>query len=150
MDAPVCLVPTGPIIQQPDPAKFPTIPQAVDLPSALVSLNAIRQILAQLTGLVPITGTGDGSGGASPGGGGGAAGGGGGGAASSSPASNQPKSGQDSQTLGGRFIEDKSKRVTKQEKVYDPNDHTVYVTVERINRVVWVDKLTGQTIVWQR
>lgn len=140
MGAPVCNVPTGPTISdQPDLSKFPPIPQATDLGSLIVAVNAIRQILMQLTGQTPIGGDNNArqfglSGGATSqvrSGGGGAGRG-------------------NSRTPANRFVEIRPLRVTEKVKIYNPDDHDQYITVLRTNSVTWLDRLTGQTIGWSR
>lgn len=53
----VCHIPTPATsaqVQQPQQSKLPTIPPAVDLPSALAAINQIRLILQLLTGQTPV------------------------------------------------------------------------------------------------
>ena len=54
-NAPICSI--EPIIKpdQPDPSKYPPIPQATDLASALRAINALTQIVRNLTGQTGVT-----------------------------------------------------------------------------------------------
>lgn len=148
--APVCHIPVDQTItDQPRAARFAPIPPVVDLPSAIIAINNINLIIQQITGQNPPRGLPGARGGV------GAAGGG-----SSSGEQGKPgKDGKDGQPgkpgktpKGGRFTEDKSQRVTKKLKVYQDNDKTSdnWVEIERINRVVWIDNVTGEHIVWTR
>jgi hypothetical protein len=98
--APVCLLPNQGQATPDMPAKqLTTVPQAVDLPTALQAINNIRNILKFITG---------------------------------------PRS----------FIE--SGRVTQLVKVFNPDDDSQFVIVERINAVTFKDPLTGITFTWKR
>lgn len=49
MAAPVCHINQNEVIEQPDPKTLPSVPIANDLASALVAINALRQIVNSLT-----------------------------------------------------------------------------------------------------
>jgi hypothetical protein len=140
--APVCHIPVDQAItDQPRPARFAPIPPVVDLKSAIAAINVLHMIIQQITGQIPPRG------GAGAPGGIGAAGGGG----SSGEQGKPGKDGKPGKTpKAGRFIE--TQRVTKTVKIYQDNDHTSdnWVEIERINKVVWTDQVTGELIVWSR
>ncbi len=145
-NAPICHVSTGSTpIKQPRATLLPSIPAAVDLPSALAAINALKLLIQMMSGQQGSSGA---RGNTQPLGGGGVASAGGGGAAGA-----QGQKGQDGKDpTGGRFIEDRSKRVTKKIRIFQDNDKTSdnWVDINQINHVVWIDKVTGETIVWSR
>lgn len=49
MAAPVCHINQNEVIEQPDPKTLPSVPIANDLASALVAINALRQIVNSIT-----------------------------------------------------------------------------------------------------
>jgi hypothetical protein len=94
------------------------VPAAVDLRSALAAINALHATIQQLTGQIAapgpygLQGLGNGSGG---------------GGFSSTQGNDGPKgdNGKDAKKpKTGRFVEDKSQRVTQTIKVYQNNDKT--------------------------
>jgi len=143
--APVCHVPTDQVVfDQPHPVKLPSIPQAIDLPSALAAINTLRLLVQMLAGQQQIGGPAGSSGLVGRGGGGfGTAG-------APGKTGNNGNTGKDGKVA--RYQEDRSQRVTKKIRVFQDNDKTSsnYVDINQINRVVWVDKVTGQSIVWSR
>lgn len=141
--APVCHISSDEIIDQPQPARFQSIPVATNLQSAIAAINAMRLVMLQLTGQVSPNNLARFLGllGAV-------------GAGLSQNQKNQPNPNSQSRAVqNGRFLEDKSQRVTNDVEVpiYDDTNTKVgTATVARINRVVWVDQVTNQTIVWTR
>lgn len=141
---PVCHIPVDQTItDQPRPARFAPIPPAVDLKSALVAVNALRLIIQQLTGQIAPPGIQGLLGIAGARGAAGAQGAQG----SKGPAGKEDKTPKDAQ-----WVEDTGQRVTKKIKVYQDNDKTSsnWVEISRIDRVVWVDRVTSAQIVWAR
>ena len=121
--APVCHVSVDEVINQPTGTKLPSIPIATDLISALAAINAMRQVLMMLTGALqgpPGLRGAQGQGGAA-------------GAAAK-------------KTKVGRWNE--ANRTTATERVYNPNDNSQYVDVQRINSLTMTDSVTGETWVW--
>ncbi len=147
-NAPVCHISTGSTpIKQPRATLLASIPAAVDLPSALAAINALKLLIQVLAGQQPVSGA-RGNAGSPSGllGGGGIVG-------RAGAAGEQGQKGKDAKDpTGGRFVEDRSQRVVKKIRVYQDNDKTSenYVDIAQINRCVWVDKVTGETIVWSR
>lgn len=50
----------------------------------------------------------------------------------------------------GNFVEDKSKRQTTTVRIFDPDDHSIYVDVQQITALTLVNNQTGQTIHWRQ
>lgn len=48
------------------------------------------------------------------------------------------------------FVEVKKFRTYVTNRIFDPNDSTVFVDVQQITHLVFVDEATGQTITWQQ
>ncbi len=142
-NAPVCHVSVNQgIADQPRAARLPFVPAAVDLKSALEAIRALHMIIQLLTGQVPAP---------SASGTQGLLGGGG-----VTTQGNQGPKGNDGkdakQPKEGRFVEDRTQRVTRKVRIFQNNDKTSenWVDIERINKVVWVDRVTGENIVWTR
>lgn len=138
-NAPVCHVSVNQgIADQPPAARFPFVPAAADLKSALAAINALHMIIQQLTGQIrpPLPS--------------GRIGGAGGVSGIQGPKGNDGKDAK--QPKEGRFIEDRSQRVTVTETIYQNNDKSSenWVKIKKINKVVWVDQVTGENIVWTR
>lgn len=142
--APVCPVSRGQIPFDQRGLHYPAIPAAVDLPSALQAISAMRQIILVLSGQTPpafrnnmaplnLTVRLPYGGGASSGAGGGGIGRGGGG-------------GKNKQPLLGDFNE--VDRVTKKVRITNPKDDQQWVEVNQIQSITWENSATGQTIVW--
>jgi hypothetical protein len=145
-NAPVCHVSTGSVpIKQPRATLLPTVPVAVDLPSALAAINALKLLIQVMSGQ---QGVGGARGGAPSGG----LIGGGGIALAGSPGSQGQKGKDAKDESGGRFVEDRKQRVVQKKRIFQDNDKTSenWVDIAQINKVVWVDKVTGETIVWVR
>lgn len=142
--APVCHISTGSTpIPQPRATLLPSVPAAVDLPSALAAIAALKLLIQMLAGQQSPSGAKGNT--IAPGGGGIAL-------VTGAPGQ-QGQKGQDAKDpTGGRFVEDRSKRVTQEKRIFQDNDKTSsnYVDISQINRCVWVDKVTGETIVWSR
>ena len=132
MGAPVCNInPKSPIPQSVAPA-LPAIPVAIDLATAIAALNAIRQWIIQYTN----AGQGGAGGQNNQGGGGG-----------TTPIT--PGSGNSANN--SNFSENPSKRVTKTQRIYDPNDPSqqTYIDVDQIVGLQFSNK-AGNTIKWSQ
>ncbi len=142
--APVCHISTGSQpINQPRATLLPSVPAAVDLPSALAAINALKLLIQMMSGQ---QGTSGARGNTVPLGGGGVVG-------RAGSAGSQGQKGKDAKDpTGGRFVEDRAQRVTQKKRIFQDNDKTSdnWVDISQINKVVWVDKVTGETIVWVR
>jgi hypothetical protein len=133
--APVCTLPN--VGQQP-PAQagriFPAIPKAQDLPSAVQAINTLTQIIIQLTApdlpsfrnnLAPLT-------------------------------IQSQKVGTPLLLAGAQQNAQKSIRFAEvsrnkeKVKVVSPDDDSIFVIVERINSITFMDRVTGSLLVWQR
>lgn len=126
-NAPICHVPVPTPIDQPSGVQNPSIPIATDLQSAIAAINAMRLILMRLANLMPRF---DGAGGGGRGGG-----------------SKQPSK-QDPKKKTGRWNE--VNRVTRVEKVTNPEDKEQFVEVERMQELVMQDSITGEQWIWKR
>lgn len=124
--APVCNV--EPVIEpgQPPASKFPPIPVASDLASALAAINAMRQILMNLTGQLGVTNRGGGNGGGGRGGGG------------TTIPPKQPKL--------GRWVQKSITRKTV--RIYNPQDKTQFIDVSRVANLTMKDTITGEEWVY--
>lgn len=122
MSAPVCHVPPENVnVPQPGVRNLPAVPIAQpNLESLVNAVNALRQVVNILSGQQSV----DGANGFS-----------------NSFSTTKPKT-------DGTWIEEK--RVTQTVKVYNPDDRTQYIEVERINGLVMRNKDTKQTWVWKR
>lgn len=125
MGAPVCHISPDEPITQPTPRYLPSIPQATDLQSALAAINSMRQILLSLLGQIPQNNLQRNGG--------------------SGTRTTQQQSGK-KPDAGFREIS----RVVQTVRVYNPKDKSQYVDVERINRLVLRDPVTGASWVWSR
>ncbi len=147
-NAPVCHISTGSTpIKQPRATLLASVPVAVDLPSALAAINALKLLIQVMSGQQPVSGARGNANSPS-----GLLGGGGAVITVGAPGQAGQK-GQDAKDpTGGRFVEDRSQRVVKKIRVFQDNDKTSenWVDIAQINRCVWVDKVTGETIVWAR
>jgi len=141
MTAPICNIPQeSPLSrgQQPLPKTLPFIPEAVDLRSALMAINAMRQLMFTMFG-GNNTGT-------------------------SSPAVNprtaqqqggvksgsQTPSGQKKQNNQGRFTEVNRVQETFKVPIQQDASGDGYVEFTRINRVDMQDNLTKELWTWTR
>lgn len=123
--APVCSI--EPVIKpnQPDPTKFPAVPQAVDLSSALRAINALAAIVANITGQV-----GTSSGGSNGSGG--------------SKQFPPPRPGKPPPI--GRWVQ---KTITRKNvTITNPKDPTQSIVVSRVENLTMVDSVTGETWVY--
>lgn len=150
-NAPVCHISVNQgVVRQPKPTLLPSIGVPVDLPSAITVINQLKIIIQNLVGQPGTGGLNGFAGPAGAGGVGGVAGvGGPAGAAGAGVPGAQGKKGDSNRA---RYVEDRSQRVTEQKRIYQDNDNTSanYVDIAQINRVVWVDTVTGSEIVWSR
>lgn len=150
---PVCHISTGSIpAKQPRATLLPTVQTPVDLPSAIAAINQLKLLIQMMAGQQSVSGA---RGNTQPvvGSGGGAGLLGGGGFNTVGSPGKEGQKGKDAKDdTGGRFIEDRSKRVTQKKRIFQNNDKTSenWVDIQQINRCVWVDKVTGETIVWSR
>lgn len=125
-NAPICHVPVPTPIDQPGGIQNPSIPIATDLQSAIAAINAMRMILMRIANLQPrFDGSSNGRG-----------------SGIRKPSKQEPKK------KVGRWNE--VSRVTKKEKVYNPEDKEQFVEVERMNRLVMRDSITGEEWIWSR
>ena len=120
-DAPVCHDSQDQVIGQPPAKELPSIPTAdpSDLGSIVAAINALTQFVLRLAGQ-------SGSQGA-PG-------------VPGQPGKAAPKN------KIGRFIE--VGRATEEVQIHSKDDPEVYVTVKRINRLVFRDSVTGEIWSW--
>lgn len=123
-NAPVCNISVNEVINQPPGVKLPSIPQATDLPSALSAIQAMTDMLNILVGNIPNTRGQPGRAGQA----------------------GQP--GKNPKNSIGRFTEVSGSRVTEKVKVTNPQDSSQFVEVERINKVVMRDNVTGEQWIW--
>ncbi len=147
-NAPVCHISTSQVINQPRATLLPTVPVAVDLPSALAAIAALKLLVQMMAGQQAVTGPAGVNGEAGIAG---LLGGGGGVAGSAGPPGAAGQKGKDAKS-GGRFVEDRSQRVTQKKRIFQDNDKNSenWVDIQQINRCVWVDNVTGETIIWSR
>jgi hypothetical protein len=130
---------------------MPSVPRATDLASAIAAVNALQQMVTVLYGNIINTSPSafaSGSSSFNPGGGaaapratGGNAGGSVGGKAPPPPTTNKGP---------GSFQEVVPSRVTHTTRIYDPNNHAVYVDVKQITGLTFQDKLTGASWSWSQ
>ncbi len=142
MNAPVCLISNDQTIEQKRRKQLdgsvptlPTIPKATDLPSALRAIQQLTHIVNKLTGAADNIGLGNfntrGSG--------------------QSGSKNTPgKAGEKPEEKGkkSRWIE--CERRTEIVRVYNEDDDTQFVDIERINHLVMLDTVTGSRWTWNR
>lgn len=128
--APVCHIPVDEVINQPTSPKFPNIPVATDLNSAYSAINAMRQIMHQITNMQP----------PSPNKGGGRI-------LNTTKKHSDPKTVDDKQA---RWQEIKPKRITKTVTVHSSQDKSTTLKIKRIDYVVFQDTKTGELIEWRR
>jgi hypothetical protein len=131
-NAPVCHISQNQdITQQPKPTLLPFVPAAIDLPSALQAIEALKLIVQMLAGQVLVNpNNGTQLAGLRP--------------PPSNPAVRKnPKE---------RFTEIRADRVTKKVRIFQDNDKTSdnWVDISQINKAVWVDNVTGENIIWTR
>lgn len=133
--APVCNLPN--VGQQP-PAQagriFPAVPKAQDLPSAIQAINTLTQIIIQLTApdlpsfrnnLAPLT------------------------ILSQKIGTPLLAAGvQQNAQKSVRFAEVSRNR--EKVKIVNPDDDSEFIIVDRINSIVFMDRVTGSLLVWQR
>lgn len=147
-NAPVCHISTGSTpIAQPRATLLPSIGVPVDLPSAIQVINQLKLLVQTLAGQQAVNGANGNINLPLTGGGNIAAGGG-----ASGPGAQGQKGKDGKDAKHGRFVEDRSRRVQAKKRIYQNNDKTSenYVDIMQINKVVWVDSVTGETITWSR
>lgn len=128
--APVCFVSVNETINQPPGARLPAIPQANDLQSALAAIQAMTQILNQLTGAAGAGGANTGAG--SPG-------------KQQGSQSNQKDASQSkNQQKQGRW--NKINEV-KEPVTMTSTDGSVTFTFDQVTSVTMQDTVTGQLLV---
>lgn len=137
--APVCHVPADQTLPpQPKGTKLPVVPVAVDLPTAIQAINALKLIIQMITGQAVAHGApnldiafantsrpGAGAGGTTP---------------------NQL--GATTQSALGRWREVPGTRVTQKVRVTGSNG--AYVDILRINGITMQDSVTGESFLWNR
>lgn len=121
-----CPVSRTEIIDQPSAQRYPNIPLATDLRSALAAINAIRQSIMIMRGQL----------GAQP--------------RSQVAQQSNTKSGSNKAKPAqqGKFVE--IERVEKKVRIFNKEDKEQFVDVERINKLVFRDSTDGETWTWQR
>lgn len=144
-NAPVCHISVNQgVVTQPRATLLPSVGVAVDLPSAITVINQLKLLIQMLAGQQPVTGPAGVNGFAGPVGSAGSAG-------AAGPPGKDGQKGKDAKS-GGRFQEDRGQRIKETIRVFQDNDKESdnWVDIEQINKVVWVDSVTGETIVWSR
>ena len=126
-DAPVCHISVDQVIQQPGQRLIPSIGKATDLKSALQVINQMSLIINMLTGQQAQS-----SGGVSTGGG--------------TKSSTKPKQPQQD----GRWNEVRSSRVIEKVRIEQKDNPENWVEFERINRLEFIDSVTGEKWQWRR
>ncbi len=144
--APICHISTGSTpIRQPRATLLPSVPVAVDLPSAIAAINALKLLVQMIAGQQAVTG---------PAGVNGRAGlrGAAGGSSVAGAPGDKGQKGDSNGKENDRFVEDRSKRVESKKRIFQDNDKKSenYVDIMQINHVVWVDTVTGGKITWSR
>jgi hypothetical protein len=139
-NAPVCHISKDQdITEQPKPTLLPFVPAAIDLPSALQAIQALRLIVEMLAGqTIPNQGgSGFNNGTQLPG--------------LRPPAPNQ-NVGKRNPNANERYSEVRSQRVEKKLRVFQDNDPSSsnWVDIKQVNAVTWVDNVTGEKITWSR
>lgn len=124
-NAPACPINRDQEIKPNSGAKMPFIPVATDLASALAAINAMRNALLQLAGMMSVRSGGQ-----------------------QSDRNNKDNSGNErpDPNRPPRWIE--VSRKTQKVRVKNKEDPEQYVDVERINRLVMRDTVTGDYWVW--
>jgi hypothetical protein len=121
------------------------VPTAVDLPSAIAAINALKLLIQLISGQ-------QGSSGANGFGSSGFSASGGTGTGAQGAPGKDGKKGKDGKDLKSRFVEDRRQRVEKKIRIFQNNDKksSNWVDIKQINKVVWIDTVTGETIKWSR
>lgn len=117
----VCHIPPRTITTQPSPVDLPSVPPAQpNLASLTATVNGLRQLVLILAGQQGTQG----------------------------PAGRPGKDGKPKSDPPTRWAE--STRVVETVRIFSPSDKTVYVDVERINRLVMSDAATKELWSWDR
>lgn len=120
--APVCHIPPVTTTQQPTPVNIPAIPPAgPSIASLVASVNALRLAVLLLTNQHPQPPDN--------------------GTTNGFKLKNDPKG-------SSRWSE--QSRVTETVRVFNPDDHSQFVDVERINKLSMRDNVTGEAWSWDR
>lgn len=124
-NAPVCNINVQPPTSEPTQPQLPAIPVATDLASALNAINTMRRIIQTITNQ------------------------------NSNNAGFRTtsfKTNQSGQKKNSNFQEVAIRRTTKTTKIYQNNDPStgVYVEVKQITGLTFVNKATGQEVVWSQ
>ena len=134
-NAPVCHISKDQdITEQPKPTLLPFVPAAIDLPSALQAIQALKLIVQMLAGQQLVknpNGTLQ---------------------VGLRPAPSNPAVGKGNPKANERYTEVRSARVEKTLRVFQDNDKTSsnWVDIKQVNAVSWVDNVTGELITWAR
>jgi hypothetical protein len=134
-NAPVCHISKDQdITEQPKATLLPFVPAAIDLPSALQAIAALKLIVQMLSGQVqpnPSNGTLQ---------------------AGLQPPAPNPNTGKGNPNQNERFVENRQQRVVKKVRIFQNKDKTSsnWVDINQINSTTWYDTVTGETIVWSR
>lgn len=119
--APVCHIAPVEVVTPHPPVNIPSIPPAgPTLPSIAASVNAMRQVIMLISGQYGNQG----------------------------PRGAPGAAAQSRKAPPARWTE--SVRVVETVRIFDPNDHSVFVDVERINSLGMKDKVTGEMWTWDR
>lgn len=123
MTDPVCHIPPETVVDQPQPQNLPAIPPAQpNVQSLAQTVNAMRQTIMILTGRQGVQG----------------------------PQGVPGKPGQSGNAQSKKAQWTEASRQTEQVKIYNPNDNTQFIEVERINSLTMKDSATNQTWTWRR
>jgi hypothetical protein len=134
-NAPVCHISKDQdITEQPKPTLLPFVPAAIDLPSALQAIQALKLIVEMLAGQQVVNnpnGTLQ---------------------AGLRPAPGNQNVGKRNPNANERYSEVRSQRVEKKLRVFQDNDPSSsnWVDIKQVNAVTWVDNVTGEKITWSR
>lgn len=131
--APVCPISRSQAVPGQPGIMLPSIPKAMDLPSVIMAVNAITQILINMT--VPPR-----AGGVSP-------------IQLGTPALAKPTGGVAASGVSGKASRGtwfETDRQTEVVKVVNPDDDTQFVTFERINSITMTNSSTNESLTWTR
>lgn len=153
--APVCSISSSQAVPSQRGLRFPAIPKAMDLPSALQAIDALTQIVLVLSrqqppifrnNLAPNTVAGQFAAGGGSSFRGGSAGGGEPGPPGRAGEKGPP--GKEKDPKSGSWSETDRKTTTV--KIVNPDDNEQFVIVERIESLTFTNRSTGETLNWKR
>lgn len=114
------------VIDQPSAQRYPGIPLATDLRSALAAINAMRQAIMIMRGQL----------GAQPR------------SQQAQQSNNKTNKNKEKPEQQGKFVE--ISRATKEVRIFNKDDNEQFIDIERINKLVFRDTTDGTTWTWQR